>query len=132
LLALFFWTLHGIFTADQTGRQVSLDELTALAANHRVATATLRDVDNRVVGTYVAGPGVTDQLPNLPSTSPINSPLSSGRFYADYPQSAPLTADLFRALTAGGAKVTVDHQVGKQREKLISEFLLPLLILATV
>src|SRR3954463_1708369 len=51
LLGLFFWTLHGIFTASQSnGRQISLDELTALAANHRVATATLRDVDNRVVG----------------------------------------------------------------------------------
>jgi cell division protease FtsH len=132
LLGLFFWALHGIFTAGQVGRQISLDELTALAANNRVATATLRDVDNRVVGTYVAGTGVTDAKPNFPSTSPINEPLATGQFFADYPQSAPLTADLFRALTSGGAKVTVDHQVGKQREKIITEFLLPLLILATV
>ncbi|HET7529694.1 MAG TPA: ATP-dependent zinc metalloprotease FtsH [Mycobacteriales bacterium] len=132
LLGLFFWSLHAIFTADRSGRQISLDELTALAANHRVATVTLRDVDNRVVGSYVAGTGVTDQMPHLPATSPINQPSAAGQFYADYPQSAPLTADLFRALTAGGAQVTVDHQVAKQREKVITEFLLPLLILATV
>ena len=132
LLGLFFWALHGIFTASQRGQRISLDELTALAANHRVATASLHDVDNRVVGTYVAGAGVSGEQPNLPATSPINDPLASGQFFADYPSSAPLTADLFRALTAGGAKVTVDHQVGKQREKVITEFLLPLLILATV
>src|SRR3954463_13828985 len=92
LLGLFFWSLHGIFTAGQSGRQISLDELTALAANHRVTAVTLRDVDNRVVGSYVAGSGATGVMPNLPASSPINDPLSSGRFFADYPQSAPLTA----------------------------------------
>src|SRR2546423_336503 len=56
LLGLFFWSLHAIFTAGHTGTKLGLDEVTALAAEHRVASATLRDVDNRVVGTFVPGP----------------------------------------------------------------------------
>jgi cell division protease FtsH len=132
LLGLFFWALNSIFAAPTPGHRISLDELSALAGNQRVATATFRDVDNRIVGTFVAGSGVTGADPRLPATSPVNEPQAEGAYYADYPSSAPLTADLYRALSAGQATVSVDHQTGKQRLKLISTFLLPLLILATV
>ncbi len=132
LLGLFFWSLNGIFDAPTPGRQVSLDELTALASNHRVATATFHDVDNRIIGSYRAGDGTTNADPRLPATSPVNQPAASGQFYADYPQSAPLTSELYRTLSAGDATVSVDHQDGKQRLKMVTTFLLPLLILATV
>ena len=132
LLGLFFWAISSIFSAPAPGRQVSLDELSSLAANHRVASATFRDVDNRIVGSYVGGTGVTNADPRLPAASPVNNPNASGQFYADYPQSAPLTSELYRALAAGQATVHVDHQDGKQRLKLVTTFLLPLLILATV
>src|SRR3954452_24749239 len=58
LLGLFFWSLSSIFSSPAPGRQVSLDELASLVSSHRVTTATFRDVDNRVVGSYVAGDGV--------------------------------------------------------------------------
>jgi len=132
LFGLFFWSLSSIFNSPTPGTRLSLDELSALAHNHRIAIADFRDVDNRIVGTYVAGDGVTGADPRAPLSSPLNQPSAAGDFYADYPSSASLTLDLERSLVAAQAKVTVDPQVGKQRLKLISTFLLPLLILATV
>ena len=132
LLGLFFWALSSIFSAPAPGQKLSIDELTGLAASHRVTVAVLRDVDNRIVGHYVAGEGRTNADPRLPASSPINNPAAEGEFYADYPSSSSLTGELTRALAAGQAKVTVDPQTGKQRLRLITTFLLPLLILATV
>jgi cell division protease FtsH len=132
LLGLFFWSLSSIFNAPTGGTKFSIDELATMAANHRIATATFLDVDNRIVGTY--GPG--EEAPGLdthvPATSPINNPLATGRFYADYPSSASLTSDLNRTLVNAKALVNVDPQTGKERLKLVTTFLLPLLILATV
>jgi cell division protease FtsH len=132
LLGLFFWALNVLFSAPAPGARLSLDQLAALAGNNRITVATFRDVDNRIVGHYVAGAGVYGEEPRLPDTAPINDPSSEGDFYADYPSSAPLTADLSRTLVAGGTTVQIDHQDGKQRLKLVTTFLLPLLILATV
>jgi cell division protease FtsH len=132
LLGLFFWALQSIFSAPTPGQRLGLDEVATLAGNARISAATFRDEDNRIVGTYVAGTGQTNADPSLPATSPVNDPVATGQFYADYPSSAPLTADLYRALVGGGATVQVDHQTGKQRLKLVATFLLPLLILATV
>ncbi len=132
LLGLFFWSLSSIFSSPSPGTRLSLDELSALASNHRIAAADFRDVDNRIVGTYVAGDGTTGLYPQAPLSSPINQPSAAGAFYADYPSSASLTLDLERSLVNAQAKVTVDPQTGKQRLKLITTFLLPLLILATV
>ena len=132
LLGLFFWAINSLFAAPTPGAKITLDELSALAGKNRIAAASFRDVDNRIVGTYVAGEGATGADPRLPATSPINNPSSSGEFYTDYPSSAPLTAELYRTLNAGQATVEVDRQDGKQRLKLVTTFLLPLLILATV
>jgi cell division protease FtsH len=132
LLGLFFWALNSLFAAPAPGSRLSLDELTALAAKNRITTADFRDVDNRIVGTFRAGTGVYGEEPRLPASSPLNNPDASGEFYTDYPSSAPLTAELYRTLAAGQATVQVDHQDGKQRLKLVTTFLLPLLILATV
>ena len=132
LFGLFFWSLSTIFQSPTPGTKLSLDELAALAGNHRIATADFRDVDNRIVGTYVAGTGVTGADPRAPLSSPVNQPSAAGQFYADYPSSASLTLDLERTLVNAQATVNVDPQTGKQRLKLITTFLLPLLILATV
>jgi len=132
LFALFFWALSSIFTAPTPGQRLSMDELTSLAQNGRIATATFLDVDNRITGSYVAGTGITGADPRLPESSPVNQPGSAGQFYADIPSSSSLTADLNRALVAGQATVSTDHQTDKQRLKIVATFLLPLLILATV
>jgi cell division protease FtsH len=109
-LTSFTWALSVTFAAPSPGAAVSLDELTSLAKQGGIATATLRDADDRIVGTLTSG----------------------ARFHADYPASGPLTADLYRTLSAGQARVTVDRQTGKQQLRLVTTFLLPLLILATV
>jgi cell division protease FtsH len=132
LLGLFFWAINSLFSAPAPGTKISLDELAALASKSRITTATFRDVDNRIVGRFVAADGASGTDPRLPATSPINNPASAGEFYTDYPSSAPLTAELYRTLNAGQAVVEIDHQDGKQRLKLVTTFLLPLLILATV
>ena len=132
LFVLFFWALSTIFSAATPGRKLSLDELTTLSQNGRIATATFLDVDNRITGTYVPGTGVTGGNDRVSPTSPVNDPSAGGEFYADVPSSASLTSALQAQLVNGQANVVTDHQTGKQRLKLISTFLLPLLILATV
>ncbi|HVE64629.1 MAG TPA: ATP-dependent zinc metalloprotease FtsH, partial [Mycobacteriales bacterium] len=49
--------------------------------------------------------------------------------FFDYPASGPLTAELYRTLS--GARIDIDKQVTKQRVRLATTFLLPLMILAT-
>jgi len=71
LLGLFFWALTSIFNAPAPGAKLSIDELTAMAANHRINTATFLDVDNRIVGTYSAGDGQVGANPLAPAGSPV-------------------------------------------------------------
>src|SRR5881227_3232582 len=106
LFALFFWALSSIFSAPTPGSKLSLDELSTLAHNGRIATATFLDVDNRITGTYVAGSGITGADRNLSPTSPVNVPSAAGEFYADVPSSASLTSALQAELVNGQAMVT--------------------------
>jgi cell division protease FtsH len=116
-LLTFAWAVSTVFSAAEPGLRTSLDELTALSKQGRVTTATLLDADDRVVGRY---------------TVPAKGKTRSVEFHTDIPSSGPLTADLYRTLSAGNATVQVDKQVGKQQLRLVTTFLLPLLILATV
>jgi cell division protease FtsH len=115
LLGAFFWLLHVIFSAPTTGEKLTLDQLNTLAASRLVATATFLDEDNRIVG-RVLDPGST----------------TSHRYYVDYSQNASVTSDIYRALQADGARIVIDQQTGKQTERLVATFLLPLMLLATV
>jgi cell division protease FtsH len=135
--AVFVWALSVAFSAATPGRALSLDEVTALAKQGRVVSATLRDADDRVVGRYqaaraAAAPGKPVTPASKPGGSPVSQPGAQGEFYADYPASGPLTADLYRTLAAGQARVEVDRQTAKQQLRLVTTFVLPLLILATV
>ncbi|HWL64600.1 MAG TPA: ATP-dependent zinc metalloprotease FtsH [Actinomycetota bacterium] len=53
LMGAFAWSLN-YNSPRSEGREVSFDVLAALAAENRVVTATFRDEDNRIVGTYAA------------------------------------------------------------------------------
>jgi cell division protease FtsH len=64
--------------------------------------------------------------------APVGDAAASGRFHTDLPSSGPLTAELYRTLSAGKAAVQVDKQPFKQQLRLVTTFLLPLLVLATV
>ncbi len=129
-LGVFAWALSSVFAAAAPGTRLSLDELTALAKQGRVVTATLLDADDRLVGTFTVG----NPAQAVPATqpAPVGDATASGRFHTDIPSSGPLTADLYRTLSAGQATVEVDKQTFKQQLRLVTTFLLPLLILATV
>src|SRR4051812_42728448 len=115
LLGVFFWLIGQVFSAPASGQKLTLDELSALAANRQITSATFLDEDNRIVGTYVDPDGVT-----------------STRYYVDYSGNSGAEAELIKQLVGDGATVQVDKQTGKQTERLVATFLLPLMILATV
>jgi cell division protease FtsH len=126
-LGAFAWALATVFAAPSPGARLSLDELTALAKQGRVVSATLLDADNRLVGSFRPGKPAPATGP-----APVGDPTASGRFHTDIPSSGPLTAELYRTLSAGKATVKVDKQAFKQQLRLVTTFLLPLLVLATV
>jgi cell division protease FtsH len=115
LLATFFLLLHAIFTAPDDGSPVTIDQIARYSAAHQVETATFLDQDNRIVG----------QLINSDATS-------STKYYVDYSPNAGVQAALMKVLSDNGSTVTVDKQSGKQTERLVATFLVPLMILATV
>ena len=55
LFGAFAWSLNYL-TPRSTGREISIDQLSALAAQERIESAEFRDEDNRLVGTFVALP----------------------------------------------------------------------------
>jgi cell division protease FtsH len=157
-LGAFGWALSAVFTAASPGSALTLDELTALAKQGRVVSATLLDADDRLVGRFEQGPSpaplatpkpATVAKPAAPATGPaapkaqpsaVPSPAAQplvgwerqGRFHVDYPASAPLTGELYRVLSASHARIDVDKQKSKQQLRVVTTFLLPLLVLATV
>src|SRR4051812_4032252 len=114
LLGVFFWLIGQVFSAPASGQKLTLDELSALAANRQITSATFLDEDNRIVGTYVDPDGVT-----------------STRYYVDYSGNSGAEAELIKQLVGDGATVQIEKQSGKQTERLVATFLLPLMILAT-
>ncbi len=53
LLAAFAWSLNYL-TPRSDGMELTIDQLSALAEENRIETATFLDEDNRLVGTFVA------------------------------------------------------------------------------
>src|SRR3954470_6420145 len=115
LLGVFFWLIGQVFNAQTPGEKLTLDRLSALTANRQITSATFLDEDNRIVGTYVNPDGAT-----------------STRYYVDYSQNASVSSDIYKSLQSDGARIVIDTQTGKQVERLVATFLLPLMILATV
>ena len=137
-LAAFLWAVQTVFSVPETGQRLSLDALATLAKQGRVETATLRDADNQIVG-RLRGPATTKPAATTPAaTTPVTTTPGApaeppaGAYFVDYPANAPLTAELYRTLVSGKAEVSVDRQTAKQQLRLISTFLLPLMILASV
>ena len=86
LLGAFGWALSYL-SPKSDGRQLSLDEIDALAAERRVATASFLDEDNRLEGVFLPRPpkpepkrkpkkgqGQQQQPPASPTPSPTPSP----------------------------------------------------------
>ena len=155
------------------GQPISLDQFTALGKEKRIATATFRDEDKQLTGTYVATPQVTEEPKedtakdegktdakaddqkngkNDPATGkdtsnksgdekkneepapeePSNAPPGAGTYVISYPASDAAFQQLLQTATNGGAKVTIDQQTKKETVRVVTYYLLPLLILASL
>jgi len=97
-------------TPRSPGQELSLDQLTSLAADQQVATAVLRDQESRVEGELTGGT----------------------QFWTAYPGSDSATAQLLTTLTESGAQVSVDGQAGLATVRLLATVLLPLAVLANL
>jgi cell division protease FtsH len=158
LFAAFAWALR-FLSPEPEGRQLSIDELSALADEKRIATATFLDEDNLLVGTYAAEPlieeeprrrggqdragrqgerrardrsegrgGGTEQPQEGPASK---APPGAGSYYLVYPSSDAAFGALSEMVTAAGARVEIDPQTSKATVRIVSTYLLPLLILAS-
>jgi cell division protease FtsH len=110
LLTLFFVGLS-LLGPDSPGREVRLSEATTLITrSSAVQQATLRDQDARLELTTAGG----EQL------------------WASYPHADAYTSRLLDLLRTSKVPTTVDSQAGKPTLRAVVQFLLPILILATL
>jgi cell division protease FtsH len=103
------------------GRQLSLNELMTMAGNGQVATSVMYDFDHRVAGTYVKAVAQTG------ARHPVLD-----AYWTEYPTSDSETPALIERLSAGGATVTVRHQTDKEIVQFVTQYLMPLVILANL
>jgi len=109
LVVTWFSLVRGL-APDAVGEEVSFSRVEDLAARGRIVHATLLDEDSTV------------QI--------VTS--SDESLFARYPKSDSATAQLIGELTDSGAEVVVDPQSGKATRRFLAQFLLPLLILASL
>ncbi|MDQ3964005.1 MAG: ATP-dependent zinc metalloprotease FtsH [Actinomycetota bacterium] len=172
LIALFgaFGWAQSYLTTPAEGIEVSLDELRALAKEHRIPEATFFDEDNRLGGTYVAESLVAEEDPKdakkgsnakskgdepkgdaeaggkagdgnknggktkkgEPKAEAEESvaPAGAGDFWLAYPASDAAFGVLSDILDQADARIEIDAQSPKGVVRVVSTYLLPLLILA--
>src|SRR4051794_10480175 len=111
---MFFYLLNSIFSASTPGSQLTINRLLSYSSQHEIYSAVFHDQDNRITGTMDA--------------DAIGTPT----FYTDFSGNSGAEAELMKQLISDGVTVRVDKQTGKQTERLVATFLLPLMILATV
>ncbi|HEV2813187.1 MAG TPA: ATP-dependent zinc metalloprotease FtsH [Solirubrobacteraceae bacterium] len=109
LFTLFFLMLGGL-SPSSPGREVSLDQVLTAAKQRQVATATLKDEDARVEVRTRNG----EQL------------------WAAYPKSEGQTSRIIDAMVKSRATLDVDQQSMKPEQRVVVQFLLPILILVTL
>lgn len=111
LFGTFAWAVNYV-KPDSEGRKISIDELAVLAEKKRITRAVFKDQDNRLEGFFVAEP-------------------RGHQFWLDYPSSDAAFLTLSELVTEAGAKISVDQQTDKATVRIVYQYLLPLLILAT-
>ena len=122
LFVLLGFAVHDIYgSTPHPGRELSLDQVARLAATGQVATAVFLEEDSVVTGTYCAT-----------APQPAGCPTGQRRSYwAPYLHSDAATPALLSELQQR-ATVTVDQQSGKALVRFLTQFLLPLVILASL
>src|SRR3954447_20326004 len=139
LIIVFAASLVVLFN-DPSGRQISLSQLSQLAAGGRVEAATFLDEDSQVVSqlrstadALKARPvkkGVVDATAVSPSVPGIPDDAITVRTV--YPDNGATLNSTITLLQTSGAKVTVDPQSGQARLRAFTTFLLPVLILVNL
>ncbi|HEV3232668.1 MAG TPA: AAA family ATPase, partial [Candidatus Dormibacteraeota bacterium] len=114
LFGAFAWSLT-FLSPVYPGQEIALSQLNVLAGNRQVATATIYDFDHRVGGTYL----------DSASGPPV-------RWWVTLPSSDSETPTLIKTLGDGGAVVSVDRQTQKYVLQFVTQYLLPLVILANL
>ncbi len=95
-----------------TGRTLSVGTLLGEVSAGTIKDVTFLDQDARITGLRVRPDGRTE------------------RFWTAYPRSDAATNDLLRSFVNSGASVAVDAQNAKSVVRFVTQFLLPLVILA--
>ncbi|HEX9695075.1 MAG TPA: ATP-dependent zinc metalloprotease FtsH [Actinomycetota bacterium] len=123
------------------GERIRMDELDAIATANVITQATFRDEDAQIVGRYRcpagAGAGVAAcvSASTAPAAGDAAAPtpaFATRRFWMPYPKSDLATGALISTAVEAGARVTVDPQTGKAQLRMLTTFVLPLLILASL
>jgi cell division protease FtsH len=132
LFGTFAWSLS-FLKPSLAGTELTYDQTVALMQDRRIDHAVFQDEDAQVVGSFLAtsitgGPTV----PSPRTANPANAPRGAGIFRLNYPKSDALTGQLGNDLVANGAKVEFDKQEPKATVRLVTTFLLPLVILANL
>ncbi|HVL88635.1 MAG TPA: hypothetical protein VM841_00225, partial [Actinomycetota bacterium] len=141
------------------GERLRVDELDALAAAKALTHATFRDEDAQIVGRYTCPPGAAAgvkaclaaavearaaaeaaaagttapaEAAAAPQAAAPPAPFVTRRFWMPYPKSDLATGALIKTAVEAGARVAVDPQVPKAQLRMLTTFVLPLLILAAL
>jgi cell division protease FtsH len=109
LALLLAWSIVHL-RPNAPGDHVSLSEMSAILAAKGATNITFRDHDNRIVAETADGRTV----------------------WTAYPSESGTAGQLVTDASASGAVVTVDQQAGKDTLALLSQFILPLLLLGNL
>jgi len=122
LVAAFLLAINVVYlSAPTNGNPVLLSDLIALGNNQQVHDATFLAEDSRVIGAYCSVP-----LKNGFCTGDTKS------FYTDNLPSDLETPTLIGVLQQNGATVQVDQQSAKSVLRFVTQFVLPLILLANL
>jgi cell division protease FtsH len=121
-LFLLFVLALSYLSPDRPGKPLSLTQVNAAKEQDRIEKATFRDEDGVVV---------MKLSPGAAAAGAEGQPAEGGTFHATTPGNGESTDRLIQEIDEG-ATVVVDHQDFKESIRVITTFLLPLMILANL
>jgi cell division protease FtsH len=116
LILIFLFVMTLAYLAPNTpGRQISIDEFSAIAAQHHLVTATFHDEEAQIAGTFLcADSAAAAPVPaplkkgSAPVATPTVAPESQAPFGGD--ATAPLCADALPGAVADAGAVPMLHK----------------------
>ncbi|MCU1673793.1 MAG: zinc metallopeptidase [Frankiales bacterium] len=137
VLVVTFGAALVMLFSDPDGKQVSLTQLSQLAAGGRVESAVFLDEDSQVVAKIRSTEEATaaraaDKKAAATSVQVEGVPDGAVTVRTAYPNNGATTNSTIQLLQGSGATVEVDPQAGQARLRTFTTFLLPVLILANL